>query len=122
MNPKLLLIKEQLEQLNTSITEYLESTNQEVIILKKEDFGKIKFLGTTKSGAQIFEFNNGVIFPLIPLLSNDNEHYTKLLSGELDRLILNKRETSVKWDNWIVNYKLESEVETKLRDLYKNRS
>jgi hypothetical protein len=36
MNEKLLLIKNQLEQLTISINEYLESTAHKVIIIKKE--------------------------------------------------------------------------------------
>jgi hypothetical protein len=120
MNEKLLLIKEQLENLTKSINEYLESTENEVIVIKKEEFKKIKFLGV-KEGRNMFDFNNGVNFQL--LLSNpyEEEHYAKLLSGKLDRMILRKRETPYRWYNWTSNYELESEVETKLRDLYKSQ-
>lgn len=122
MNEKLLIIKEQLEQLTISIDEYLQYMTQEEIIIMPENFNKIKYLGDNIYSASVFDYNNGAIFVLSSTTPYELEHYRKLLSGKLERLILRKRETSKHWDNWISNFILESEVDTKLRDLYKKNS
>ena len=120
MNEKLLLIKEQLEQLTNSINDYLESTNQDVIIIQKENFDKIHFLGETRHGSKVLDFNNGAIFILYLGFNYQKLQYTKLMDGSLNRLIIKKRANSVSYDGrWVSNYELESEEETKLRDLYK---
>ena len=40
------------------------------------------------------------------------------MSGDLDRIILRKRDSIWEKQGWSINYSLESEVETKLRDTY----
>jgi len=121
MKDKLLLIKEQLEQLTISINDYLESTAKEEIIIKPENFDRIKYLCSYTNTGSIFSYNNGAIFVLNPNSKYEKEHYDNLLAGKLDRLILKKRNTPHHLGVWIINYDLESEVETKLRDLYKNQ-
>jgi hypothetical protein len=45
-------------------------------------------------------------------------HYSKLFTGELERMILKKRDCPFMDGNIMINYELESQEETKLRDLY----
>ena len=66
MNEKLLIIKDQLEKLSKSINEYLESISQEEIIIKPENYNKIKYLGKTRFSDSVFDYNNGSIFSLNP--------------------------------------------------------
>lgn len=122
MKEKLLIIKEQLEHLTKSINEYLESTAQEEIIIKPETFQKIKYLGITNHGVRVFDYDNGAIFILSSTYVYQNDKYEKLLSGNLERLILRKIDVPEVWGKWSVNYVLESEVETKLRELYRSQS
>ena len=105
-----------------SINEYFESTRQDVIIINKEDFDKIKHLGKINSYIHLFEFNNEILFTLPNSDSYPyaNSHFVKLFSGELERIILNKLENPWKENNLFVNYELESEHKTKLRNLYNN--
>jgi hypothetical protein len=44
--------------------------------------------------------------------------FKNLFSGNLDRLILKKLKDPYNSGEWVLNYELESQEETKLRDLY----
>lgn len=121
MKEKLLIIKEQLDHLTKSINEYLESTAQEEIIIKPENFQKIKYLGITNHGVRVFDYDNGSIFILSSTHVYQNDKYEKLLSGNLEKLIIRKIDVPEVWGKWSVNYVLESEVETKLRELYRSQ-
>jgi hypothetical protein len=125
MNEKIAEIKKQLENLNTLINEFLNSQNEERIVLKKENFGRIRYLSKTNGRNDkywhILDYNDGCIFLLNDNDSYEHDHYTKLMNGELDRLILNKRDNYVVDHKYVLNYKLEPIERTKLHDLYESK-
>jgi hypothetical protein len=112
----------QLENLSFLINEFLNSQNEERMVLYMEDFGRIKYLSKSnernKNYWHILDYNDGCSFILSDYDSYDREHYTKLMNGELDRLILNKRDNSAVDAKYILNNKLEPIERTKLHDLY----
>lgn len=121
MSTELLKIKDQLESLLISINDFLLENSKNEIIIHKDEFHKIRHLGIISSSSiNIFDFSDGKIFAL----QNDHSspyhqiHYQKLMSGDLDRIILRKRDSIWEKQGWSINYSLESEVETKLRDTY----
>ena len=68
----------------------------------------------------MFEFKNGIKF----ILSNDsrftysNSIYLALMNNSLDVLILKKRE-DFEFEGHLINYELETEIKTQLRNLYR---
>jgi hypothetical protein len=121
MNNDLSKIKEQLEKLLDSINDYLAGNAKNEIVIYKDEFHKIRHLGLiSNSDVNVFDFNNGVIFTLYNSDSFPYQklHFKKLVSGELDRIILRKRDSIWEKQGWSITYSLESEVETKLRDTY----
>jgi hypothetical protein len=126
MNEKLSEINKQLETLTALINEYQASLLQERVIITKDDLHKIEYLGRAKFNAnyQVFNYGDGMLFalPNDNTKSYENNHYIKLMAGELDRLILNRRPSMLKSGDFLLNYKLESEERTKLKDLYVERA
>jgi hypothetical protein len=125
MNEKLSEINKQLETLTALINEYQESLLQERVIITKDDFNKIEYLGRAQSNSiyQVFNYSDGMLFelPNDNSKSYKNNHYIKLMAGELDRLILNRMPSMLKSGSFLLNYELESEERTKLKDLYVER-
>jgi hypothetical protein len=118
MNQKLSEIQKQLETLNRLISEYLKSSEEERIVIKKEDFGKIKHIGSVpKTDWHAFDYNNGCTFHLNGY-AYAKEHFVKLMDGTLDRLIIVKRNEPYEIHNYLFNYQLEDIEKTKLFDLY----
>ncbi len=106
MNEKLAEINKQLEALSVLIKEFINSQNEERIVLKKEDFGRIKYLSKTQRNnnyVHLLDYNDGCIFILSENDSYQHEHYAKLMNGELDRLILNKRDNFLFDNKYILN-------------------
>jgi hypothetical protein len=93
MNNNLIKIKAELENLLNTINEYFTESEKNEIIIYKEDFYKIRFLGerTKVKGVFIFDFNNGAKFILNDYDPYKREHYEKLINGELQRIILRKK-------------------------------
>jgi hypothetical protein len=67
-----------------------------------------------------FEYTHGIFFTLSNSSSYPYEfsHYSKLMSGELERLILIKLEKEYTTNDIVINYKLEPAEKTRLFDLY----
>ena len=122
MTEKLSEINKQLETLTALINEYQESFLQERVIITKDDLHKIEYLGRSNSNANyhVFNYSDGMLFtlPNDNTKSYANNHYIKLMAGELDRLILNRIPVPSNSNGFMVTYELESEERTKLKDLY----
>jgi hypothetical protein len=121
MSTELIKIKDQLESLLISINDFLSANSKNEIIIYKDEFHKIRHLGIISStNLNVFDFSNGKIFTLHNHHSSpyDQIHYQKLMSGDLDRIILRKRDSIWEKQGWSINFSLESEIETKLRDTY----
>ena len=121
MSNELIKIKEQLEILLISINDFLSANSKNEILLYKEEFHNIRHLGLIPyTAVNVFEFNQGIIFTLDNSDSSPYQqmHFRKLLSGELDSIILRKRDSVWVKQGWSITYSLESEVETKLRNTY----
>lgn len=122
MNEQLSEINKQLETLTALINEYQESLMQERVIITKDNLHKIEYLGRSKFNANyhVFNFSDGMLFtlPNDNTKSYQNNNYIKLMAGELDRLILNRISVPHNSTEFMINYELESEERTKLKDLY----
>lgn len=122
MSTELIKIKDQLESLLISINDFLSANSKNEIIIYKDEFHKIRHLGLVSKAFEVLGFENGVIFTLNNFssfsVSYEQMHFQKLISGELDRIILRKRESIWDIDGFVINYQLESEIKTKLRDTY----
>lgn len=118
VDEKLIEIRKQFEVLNTLINEFLDSQKQDRIVLKRDDFKLIKYLGFTYN-MRILDYNDGCIFHLRDDNVYHKEHYDKLMNGTLERLIINRRDNIFIRDNYKINYELESVERTKLNDLYR---
>jgi hypothetical protein len=121
MDYKLNEIKILSEKLATAIGEYFKETERDRIIVRKDEFHNIKHLGKLNSYRHVFEFYNGILFTLADSgdsYAYEKIHFTKLLSGELDRLILIKKNVPFKADEYWINYELEPIEKTKLFDSY----
>lgn len=114
-------IKSLSDQLSEAISEYLLSIEKERIIIPKTEFHKIKHIKKLNSYIHVFQFDNEICFTL-PDSGNSYGyavmHYTKLMSGQLEELILNKVENPSNTDYPIINYRLEPYEKTKLFKLY----
>ena len=120
MNNNLIKIKAELENLLNTINDYLTESEKDEIVIFKEDFYKIRYLGerTKVKGVFIFDFINGAKFILNDYNPHMREHYEKLINGELQRIILRKKQQIIEIDSWHINYELEDKIETILRDTY----
>ncbi len=121
MNENLKKIKILSEELTNAISEYLSITEKVRIIIPKVEFKNIRHIGKINSYRHVFKFDTNIYFELPD--SGDSYgyevmHYRKLLSGELEQLILIKLETPSNFNNYTINYQLEPLVKTKLYDLY----
>ena len=123
MNERLLEIQKQLELLSSLIKEFLYTSEKERIVIEKEDFKYIRHIGKLNSYLHVFEYLNDIVFPLANSSSYpyDFMHYSKLMSGELERIVLIKADHGNKIDGKAVNYKLEPLEKTRLFDLYPNQ-
>lgn len=123
VNEKLILIKDLAGQLANAIEEYISSIDPDRVVIEKMEFDKIRHIGMLNSYLHVFDYNNGIVFSLPD--SGDSYayqrmHYNKLMSGELQRLVLNKRKEVYKSVDYIINYELEPLPKTKLYNLYHN--
>ncbi len=121
MNEKLKKIKVLTEELAKAINEYLVSFEMERIIIKKEQFNNIRHLGKLNSYVHVFDYNNGMIFTLPDSGSSyeyEKMHYSKLMSGELEELVIIKKKTPFNSNGYEINYELEPIEKTKLFNLY----
>ena len=123
MNEKLKEVKNLSEQLANAINEYFASIDMDRVVIKKEQFHNIRHLGKLNSYVHVFDYNNGMIFTL-PDSGNsyayEKMHYVKLMSGELEQLVLNKKTTPFISDGYKINYELEPLEKSKLFNLYPN--
>ena len=96
MTEKLSEINKQLETLTALINEYQESFLQERVIITKDDFHKIDHLGNIYE-KRFFNYRNGMVFILY---GNSDTYsgniYKKLMSGELEQLILNRKNITLR--------------------------
>jgi len=121
-------IKEKLNELIQEVERLENSIHGEEIILEKKDFDKLKRIGT-RGKWQVFQFFNGPVFELKSETGNEHDYYRyefsiyrALLEGSLDRIILLKRNTEFKTnEGYIITHDIEKEVDTKLRDTYRNQ-
>ncbi len=123
MNEKLKEVKTLSEHLTNAINEYFASIDIERVVINKEQFHNIRHLGKLNSYVHVFDYNNGMIFTL-PDSGNsyayEKMHYVKLMSGELEQIVLNKKKTPFISDGYKINYELEPLEKTKLFNLYPN--
>lgn len=120
MNDLLIKLRQQLVSMIEEIDSY-KIPHDDVIIIKKEDFKAINYLGKLNSYLHAFEYKNGVKFTLGESSSypDELETYKKLSDGTLDILILNKRFEAFKSrSGHEINYNLENKIKTNLRNLY----
>jgi hypothetical protein len=123
MNEKLLEVKILSERLTKVINEYFDFVELERVIVKKEQFYKIRHLGKLNLYFHVFDYCNGMLFTLPDSkYSNDYETliYSKLMSGELEQLVINKKKTPINFSGYKINYELEPIESTKLFNLYPN--
>ena len=91
---------------------------QERVIITKDDFHKIDHLGNINE-KRFFNYRNGMVFFLDAVYNTySGDIYKKLRSGVLDQLILNRKSVLGHINAFMVNYELEDQQRTKLKDLY----
>jgi hypothetical protein len=94
--------------------------NQDTLIIPKEEFKYLKYEGNPENSLIIFSFKQEVCFSFLSRNEYQNQLYRALMQNKLERIILHKRETPVQYGNgsYLVNYRIEDEENTKLRELY----
>jgi hypothetical protein len=111
------------DQLSKAISEYLTLIETDRIVIVKSQFHNIKLLGKLNSYVHVFDYCNGLVFTL-PDSGNSYQyekmHFLKLMSGELEQIVLNKKNPPVNQDKYIINYELEPAEKTRLFNLYPN--
>lgn len=119
MNDLLLKFRQQLISMIEEIDNY-KADIEDTLILKREDFKSLNYLGKLNSYIHVFEYKNGVKFTLrnSSTYSHDFETYRKLMNGTLEFLILNKKEKEYTSSGYTINYELENKNKTVLRNLY----
>ena len=122
MNEVLLKLKENLSSMIEIIDKYIPSQD-DVIIIKKEDMKYLSFLGKSYD-RNIFEYSNSIRFVLEvkSYLPYEKSFYDRIMNGTIERIILNKLNKEIQIDGVLINYKLEEWEKTKLRDNYNNKS
>jgi hypothetical protein len=129
MVEKLKEIKEKLNLLIQEVEQLENSIHGEEIILERKDFKFLKRIGE-RGSFQVFQFFEDVVFDLA---GEDNPNYVSchykyqysifkaLIEGNLDRIILIKRKEKLQTkDGFLITHDVEKEVDTKLRDNYRN--
>jgi len=118
MNVKLKNVFEKLEMLKDAIEQFSKEVDEERLIIKKESFSKIEFVGENNN-IYTFKYNDVIFFTLSKEFEYHKEILDKLYSAKLDRLILNKRENVYTSPSGILcNYLVEPKNKTDLKDLY----
>ena len=122
MNEVLLKLRENLSSMIEIIDKYIPSQD-DVIIIKKEDMKYLTFLGKSYD-RNIFEYSNSIRFVLEvkSYLPYEKSFYDLIMNGTIERIILNKLNKEIQIDGVLINYKLEEWEKTKLRDNYNNKS
>ncbi len=122
MNEVLLKLRENLSSMIEIIDKYIPSQD-DVIIIKKEDMKYLTFLGKSYD-RNIFEYSNSIRFVLEvkSYLPYEKSFYDRIMNGTIERIILNKLNKEIQIDGVLINYKLEEWEKTKLRDNYNNKS
>jgi len=122
MNEVLLKLRENLNSMIEIIDKYIPSQD-DVIIIKKEDMKYLNFLGKSYD-RNIFEYSNSIRFVLEvkSYLPYEKSFYDRIMNGTIERIILNKLNNEILIDGVLINYKLEEWEKTKLRDNYNNKS
>ena len=122
MNVVLLKLRENLNSMIEIIDKYIPSQD-DVIIIKKEDMKYLNFLGKSYD-RNIFEYSNSIRFVLEvkSYLPYEKSFYDRIMNGTIERIILNKLNNEILIDGVLINYKLEEWEKTKLRDNYNNKS
>jgi hypothetical protein len=122
MNEVLLKLRENLNSMIEIIDKYIPSQD-DVIIIKKEDMKYLNFLGKSYD-RNIFEYSNSIRFVLEvkSYLLYEKSFYDRIMNGTIERIILNKLNNEILIDGVLINYKLEEWEKTKLRDNYNNKS
>jgi hypothetical protein len=119
MNKKIHEINKVLETLRTAIDDYFCSLNQERVVIEKQSFHKIKHIYKLNSYIHLFEYDQIILFTLTDSgYPYKTMHYKKLMSGELDRIVLNKLDKPYTSDGYNINYELEPIEKTTLFDRY----
>jgi hypothetical protein len=118
MNEVLLKLRENLNSMIEIIDKYIPSQD-DVIIIKKEDMKYLNFLGKSYD-RNIFEYSNSIRFVLEvkSYLPYEKSFYDRIMNGTIERIILNKLNKEILIDGVLINYKLEEWEKTKLRDNY----
>jgi hypothetical protein len=118
MNEVLLKLRENLNSMIEIIDKYMPSQD-DVIIIKKEDMKYLNFLGKSYD-RNIFEYSNSIRFVLEvkSYLPYEKSFYDRIMNGTIERIILNKLNKEILIDGVLINYKLEEWEKTKLRDNY----
>lgn len=122
MNEILTELKKQLSSMIEIIDNY-KMPIEDAIIISKDDLTDLKYIKKLNSYLHLFEYKKSIRFQL-PDSGNSYQyevsHYKKIMDGSIERIILNKIESSN--EDSETNYKLEDWHKTKLRDLYSNPS
>ncbi len=120
MDNLLKTLKEHLVVMVEEIDNYTHANSGDIII-KKEDFKYLNHLELNNNYGHVFEYKSGIKFTLF---SNSQTSlyksviYSALMDGSLEVLILNKRD-DFEVGKHVINYSLETEIKTNLRNLYR---
>lgn len=121
MDNVLLKLREHLNIMIEIIDNYIPSQD-DVVVLKKEDMKNLKFLSKSYD-RNLFEYNNSIRFILEvkSYLPYERSFYDRIMNGSIERIILNKLNKEHLIDGNLINYKLEEWEKTVLRDNYNNK-
>jgi len=94
--------------------------NQDTLIIPKEEFKYLKYEGKPDNFWIIFSFKQEVCFGFWSRYEYENQLYQALMQNKLERIILHKRKDPLSFRNEriLLNYRIEDEENTKLRELY----
>lgn len=121
-------IKEKLNQLILEVERLESSVHGEELIIEKLDFKYIKQIGKMNSYRYVFEYLDGVFFelPNTPGSSNSYHYHFSifkgLLSRDLDRLVLIKREKEYSHNGFLITHEVEDSLNAKLRKNYRDET
>jgi hypothetical protein len=129
MVEKLKEIKEKLNLLIQEVEQLENSIHGEEIILERKDFKFIKRIGTRNNPPrQVFQYFDEIGFQLhreenaYSSSKYESSIFNNLVDGTLGRLILLKRASTITTnEGYTITHDVEDELDTKLRDAYRNR-
>ncbi len=114
-------IKEKLNQLIQEVERLENAVLSDEVILEKKDFKFIKRFGTryNKNELHVFQYSESIFFQLYGLEGSliDDYKYENLIFKsliEMEKIIVTN-------DGYTLTHFLEKELDTKLRDAYRNR-